>query len=79
MQTRSLCLVVQGSQGTEGNWVSHTEDTEAPPAQPRSDKEGERAVYIDRLDDYRRFLIGQRRYDAKRFGPISRSRLLGMA
>ncbi len=70
--------LIESCTGTEGNWVSHT-DSEAPPAQPRSDKEGDRAVYIDRLDDYRRFLIGQRTYDAKCFGPISRSRLLGMA
>ena len=64
--------LIQMCTGTEGNWLSQTK---APPAQPRSDEEGERVVYIDRLDDYRRFLIGQRRYDAK----CSRSRLLGMA
>ena len=57
--------------GTDGNWFSQIS--------PGSAEGSKRAAYeIDCLEDYRRFLLKQRRFEGRCFGPITCSRVLGM-
>ena len=75
--------LVKLSTGTVGNWVSHSETlakSQSVEAETLAKSQSVQVHRIERLEDFRGFLIAQRRYAGKpKCGPVHCTRVLGQA